>query len=280
MDRIGLVLLMATAIGWSLSGVIIKVVDMEALSIAFYRSAVAAVFLSLMLRNKAKSLHVDTAYVAAAYAVAVILLVVATKATTAANAIILQYTAPAFVFFIAMPLLREYPARRDWLVLLCTMVGIGCIFSQAQGSHLWGVLCGVGSGLGFAVLTVLLRRYQHEPLWSIVVNNLCVALLLLPWVYEDLWLTPRDFALMLLMGTLQLGGPYVLYAYALRRVTARDAALVSLLEPLLNPIWVYWWVAEVPAPMTFIGGGFIVLGLFVRFIPRKQGGCKRLRVLI
>jgi drug/metabolite transporter (DMT)-like permease len=257
MDRIGLVLLLATAIGWSLSGVIIKVVDMEALPIAFYRSAVAAVFLSFTLRKKRKTIRAS----------AVILLVVSTKATTAANAIILQYTAPAFVFFIAMPLLREYPSRRDWWVLLSTMVGIGCIFSQAEEAHLWGILCGVGSGLGFAVLTVLLRRYQHEPLWSIAVNNFCVALMLLPWVYEDLWLTPRDFALMVLMGTVQLGGPYVLFAYALRRVTARDAALVSLLEPLLNPIWVYLWVAEVPAPMTFVGGAFILAGIFARFVP-------------
>jgi drug/metabolite transporter (DMT)-like permease len=267
MDRIGLVLLLATAIGWSLSGVIIKVVDMEALPIAFYRSAVAAVFLSFTLRKKRKTIRVDMAFIAAAYASAVILLVVSTKATTAANAIILQYTAPAFVFFIAMPLLREYPSRRDWWVLLSTMVGIGCIFSQAEEAHLWGILCGVGSGLGFAVLTVLLRRYQHEPLWSIAVNNFCVALMLLPWVYEDLWLTPRDFALMVLMGTVQLGGPYVLFAYALRRVTARDAALVSLLEPLLNPIWVYLWVAEVPAPMTFVGGAFILAGIFARFVP-------------
>ena len=270
MDRTGLVLLLATAIGWSLSGVIIKVVDMEALPIAFYRSAVAAIFLSFTLRKKRKTIRVDMAYIAAAYAGAVILLVVSTKATTAANAIILQYTAPAFVFFIAMPLLREYPSRRDWWVLLSTMVGIGCIFSQAEEAHLWGILCGVGSGLGFALLTVLLRRYQYEPLWSIAVNNLCVALMLLPWVYEDLWLTPRDLALMVLMGTVQLGGPYVLFAYALRRVTARDAALVSLLEPLLNPIWVYLWVAEIPAPMTFVGGAFILAGIFGRFVPTSK----------
>ena len=148
MDRTGLVLLLATAIGWSLSGVIIKVVDMEALPIAFYRSAVAAVFLSFTLRKKRKTIRVDMAFIAAAYASAVILLVVSTKATTAANAIILQYTAPAFVFFIAMPLLREYPSRRDWWVLLSTMVGIGCIFSQAEEAHLWGILCGGGQWFG------------------------------------------------------------------------------------------------------------------------------------
>jgi drug/metabolite transporter (DMT)-like permease len=268
MDRKGFLLLVLAAIGWSLSGVIIKVVDMNALPIAFYRCAVAAVFLGFLNRGKTKMLNKSSTYIAVAYACAVILLVVSTKATTAANAIILQYAAPAFVFFISIPILKEYPTRKDWWVLLSTVIGIGCIFSQTEGGHLWGMLCGLGSGLGFAVLTVLLRRYQqHNPLWSICLNNLCVALMLLPWVYDDLAVSAVDFVLMLLMGIVQLGGPYVLYAYALRRVKARDAALVSLLEPLLNPLWVYLCVAEVPAAMTFVGGAFIFLGLVTRFVP-------------
>jgi len=270
MDRKGLVLLLVTAVGWSLSGVIIKVVDMNALPIAFYRSAVAAVFLGLLIRGKEKTLSLSSTYIAAAYALAVVLLVVSTKITTAANAVILQYAAPAFVFFIAIPVLKEYPTRKDWWVLLSTVIGVGCIFSQTEGGHQWGMLCGLGSGLGFAVLTVLLRRYrQSNPMWTTCLNNLCVALILLPWVYDDLVVSTTDFCLMLLMGTVQLGGPYVLYAYALRRVRARDAALVSLLEPLLNPVWVYFVVAEVPATMTYVGGAFILLGLITRFVAFK-----------
>jgi drug/metabolite transporter (DMT)-like permease len=204
--------------------------------------------------------------IALAYSSTVILLVVATKATTAANAIILQYTAAAFVFFLAIPLLKEYPQRKDWWVLGATMAGVACIFSRAEEAGFWGVSCGLASGWSFAILTILLRRYKDkEPLFIISVNNFCVALILLPWVYIELWLSPRDLILMVVMGVVQLGSPYVLCAHALRRVQARDAVLISLLEPLLNPIWVYLAVAEMPADRTILGGAIILAGLCFRY---------------
>ncbi len=239
---------------------------MSALAIAFYRSAFAALFLGPFAWKKRERVDGANLYLILAYASTVILLVVATKATTAANAIILQYTAPAFVFFLAIPLLKEYPQRKDWWVLGATMAGVVCIFSQAEEASVWGVGCGLASGLAFAVLTILLRRYKSKgPLFVIFANNLCVALLLLPWVFTELFLSHRDMVLMVLMGAVQLGGPYVLYAYALRRVQARDAVLISLLEPLLNPIWVYLAVAEVPAEATLFGGALILAGLWLRY---------------
>ncbi len=270
-DKTGLILLVITSLGWSLSGVIIKTVEMDALPIAFYRSAIAGLFVGLWaLRRGSNAIGMHNVYTAGAYCGAVILLVVSTKATTAANAIILQYAAPAFVFVLAVPLLDERPSRQDWWVLASTMVGVGCIFSQGMGGALAGIVYGLASGVGFALLTVLLRRYQHsDPLKTIAFNNMVVAVLLLPWVWDRLVLSPRDLLLMFIMGTVQLGGPYVLYAYALRRVVARDAALISLLEPLLNPVWVFLIVGEVPAATTFLGGAFIVGGLFLRFTRRS-----------
>lgn len=269
-DRTGVILLVITSLGWSLSGVIIKTVEMEALPIAFYRSAIAGLFVGgWALGRGSYALEKSSLYTAGAYCGAVILLVVSTKATTAANAIILQYAAPAIVFVLAIPLLNERPSRQDWWVLASTMLGVGCIFTQGGGGSFAGIAYGLASGVGFALLTVLLRRYQHsDPLQTISFNNLVVAILLLPWVWDQLALSPRDMVLMLIMGTVQLGGPYVLYAYALRRVVARDAALISLLEPLLNPVWVFLVVGEVPAASTFLGGLCIVGGLFLRFVRR------------
>ena len=103
-----------------------------------------------------------------AYALAGISLIVATKETTADNAIILHYSAPAIVFLLAIPMLREIP-------------------------------------------------------------------FLLPWVLDSLWLVPCEIGLMIIMGIFQLGLSYVMYTFNLRRLIARDAALTSLVEPLLNP---------------------------------------------
>ena len=269
-NRTGLILLILTAIGWSLSGVIIKTVEMEALPIAFYRSAIAGIFLSLCsVRSEPFRPNYHSAYTAIAYALAVVLLVVATKETTAANAIILQYSAPAFVFLLAIPLLGERPERRDWWVLISTMLGVLCIFSQGTGDAIDGIIYGLLSGFGFALLTVFLRLYKGKnPVQTMAFNNLIVALVLLPWVWDSLILTPKEAVLMLIMGVIQLGGPYVMYAFALRRVFARDAALISLLEPLLNPVWVFLFVGEIPAIMTFIGGSLILGGLLLRFFRR------------
>ena len=266
-NRKGFILLIIASLGWSLSGVIIKTVEMEALTIAFYRSAIAGIFLSLCsIRNGPLKVNRYSAYTAMAYALAVISLVVATKETTAANAIILHYSAPAFVFLLAIPMLREIPEKRDWWVLISTMLGVLCIFSQGADGAPKGIFYGLLSGIGFALLTVFLRLYREpKPVHTTAFNNIVVALFLLPWVWDSLWLAPREMGLMIIMGIFQLGLPYVMYTFALRRVIARDAALISLLEPLLNPIWVFLFVSEMPASMTFVGACFIMGGLLLRF---------------
>lgn len=266
-NKKGLILLIIAALGWSMSGVIIKTVEMEALTIAFYRSAIAGIFLSLCsIRSGPLKGNRYSVYTAMAYALAVISLVVATKETTAANAIILHYSAPAFVFLLAIPILREIPEKRDWWVLISTMLGVLCIFSQGADGALKGIVYGLLSGVGFALLTVFLRlNREHNPVHTTAFNNLIVALFLLPWVWDSLWLAPREMGLMIIMGIFQLGLPYVMYTFALRRVIARDAALISLLEPLLNPIWVFLFICEVPASITFVGACFILGGLLLRF---------------
>ena len=149
------------------------------------------------------------------------------------------------------------------------MLGVLCIFSQGTGGAIDGIIYGLLSGFGFALLTVLLRLYKgRNPVQTMAFNNLLVALVLLPWVWDSLMLTSVEAVLMLIMGVIQLGGPYVMYAFALRRVLARDAALISLLEPLLNPVWVFLFVGEIPASMTFIGGSLILGGLLLRFFRR------------
>ena len=261
------ILLIIAALGWGLSGVILKIVEMEALTIAFYRSAIADIFLSLCsIRSGLLKVNWYSTYTAVAYALAVIFLVVATKETTAPNAIILHYSAPAFVFLLAIPMLREIPEKRNWLVLICTMLGVLCISSQGFDGALKGIVYGLLSGVGFALLTILLRLYRdHNPVHTTAFNNIFVALFLLPWVWDSLWLAPREMGLMIIMGIFQLGLPYVTYTFALRSVIASDAALISLLEPLLNPIWVFLFVSELPASMTFIGACFIMGCFLLRF---------------
>lgn len=262
-------LLIAAALGWSLNGVIIKSVVMGALTIAFYRSAVAAVFLLPVAWRRRRPPDRSSLEVAAAYAATVILLVLATKGTTAANAIILHYTAPFFVFLLGIPLLGEHPSRRDWIALALAMAGVACIFAGAASADWLGIWYGVGSGIAFAMVILLLRRdHARDPVWVTFLNNGVVAVLLLPLVWHTLWIDRHDFILMLTMGIVQLGLPYVLFSTAVRHVRASEASLISLLEPLLNPVWVALVVGEIPGLWTVGGGGVVLAGLVSRYAAR------------
>lgn len=268
---LGCILLIVAAACWSMSGVIIKLVGMSALNIAFYRSAIAALFLGPFAWKRRERLDRASLALAAAYTATVILLVVATKATTAANAIILQYTAPLFVFVLGIPLLGEHPTRRDWTGLALAMTGVLYIFYGAGEADAVGVGYGLASGLAFGLLIVLLRRYSaRDPLWVVFCNNLVVGLLLLPLVWGEIWIEGWELVLMLVMGIVQLGLPYVLFGLAVRHVSAREAALISLLEPLLNPIWVGLVVGEIPGRETQIGGAVILGGLLLRYLRREE----------
>ncbi len=262
----GRLMLVAAAVGWSLSGVIIKSADLGALSIAFSRSLVAALCLAPLAWKRRQPLDWGNLWLALAYAGSVILLVAATKATTAANAILLQYTAPVFVFLLAIPLLGERPGRADWAGLVLTMTGVGWIFAGAGQADGLGVGLGLASGLAFGMLILLQRRYRHkDPYWLLGINNGVVVLLLLPWLGPEPEAASGEVLLMLLMGVVQLGIPYLLFFKALQRVPAGEAALITLLEPLLNPIWVALVVGELPSPSTKIGGAIVLLGVVLRY---------------
>jgi drug/metabolite transporter (DMT)-like permease len=194
------------------------------------------------------------------------MLVAATKATTAANAILLQYTAPVFVFLLGIPLLGERPGWADWTGLVLTMAGVGWIFAGAGAADSLGVALGLGSGLSFGMLILLQRRYRDkDPFWVLGTNNALVALLLLPFLGPEPAATGVDVGLMVLMGVVQLGIPYLLFFMALQRVPAREGALITLLEPLLNPIWVALVVGEMPGPATQVGGAIVLAGVVVRY---------------
>jgi drug/metabolite transporter (DMT)-like permease len=268
----GRLMLVGAALGWSLSGVIIKSADLSALSIAFGRSLVAALCLAPLAWPRREPLDWGNLWLALAYAGSVTLLVAATKATSAANAILLQYTAPVFVFLLGIPLLGERPNRADWAGLALTMTGVGWIFAGAGETDSLGVGLGLASGLSFGLLILLQRRYRHrDPYWVLGLNNLAVSLLLLPWLGPEPAATAGDLGLMLLMGVVQLGIPYLLFFVALSRVSAGEAALITLLEPLLNPIWVALVVGELPSQATAIGGAIVLLGMVLRYAAQGRG---------
>lgn len=201
--------------------------------------------------------------------------VLANTKTEAANAIILQYTSTFWIFLLSPLLLGEAPRKEDFGLLALAMVGIAIIFAGDAATDWLGLTIALGSGLFYGLLTMMIRHLRDCNSAAVTVaNNLGSAVLLLPAVilFGSLVVSPRSWVLLVLMGLVQFGVPYYLYTLALVRVPAYQAALITLAEPVLNPVWAFLAVGEAVPITTVIGGGVILsaLALFLRAARKAQ----------
>ncbi len=257
-----LLYLTATAMLWSMSGVIIKSVDWNPMAIASGRSLVAMLTIAFLARRtldwrppagRQWSVSICLALVS-------IFFVVATKLTTAANAILLQYTAPVWVAIIAPLVLRERTSGRDWFFILITFGGIALFFLDSLSPEgFWGIIVALLSSLAFAGLAVSVRYAKgRQPMKSMVYGNLLVFLAgLLFWrpPYPSL----AGFGLIVFAGVFQYGLAYYLYTLASEGLSSLEIALITTLELILNPLWVFLIIGEKPAFWALIGGGIVLI---------------------
>lgn len=255
------ILLLSAALCWSLGGLLIKSIDWPPMAIAGGRSAIAIPIILLCVGRPRFTFSPAQIGGAVGYALTVVLFVFATRMTTAANAIFLQYTAPIYVALLGRWYLREQASRIDWLVIAVALIGIALFFvDRLTVSGFWGNIIALGSGLAFASVALFLRKEKAgSPIASIVLGNLLVALAGLPFMLAAPSLGGNGLWRLVLLGTVQLGLPYVFYAAAIRHVTALEATLIPLLEPVLNPLWVMLALGERPGPWAIVGA-LLVLG--------------------
>lgn len=256
-----MLLLLVTALLWSSGGLAIKQVNLGPLALTGVRSALSALTLIALYRGR---LHFrpTPACLGAAVSYAGLLLgnVVATKLTSAANAILLAYTAPVYVALAAPRLLGEPTRPRDWLFVLTVFGGMILFFlDDLSVSGLWGNLAAVGSGLSYAAFTLLMRRQKNaSPVESAVLGHILTALVGLPFLEAGLP-SPAGWLGLLYLGVLQQGVSLAGYAWAIRRLGALETICIMTLEPILNPIWVALGYGEVPGAWS-LAGGLVVLG--------------------
>lgn len=255
--------LVAAACLWSTGGVLIKWIDWHPLAICGVRSAIAAAFLWAVLRRP--HFHWSPAQVGGglAYAATVLLYVTAVKETTAANAILLQYTAPVWVALFGAGFLGERASRLDWLTVGLSLVGLLFFVREGLASQsLWGDFLAALSGVTLAWMTLLLRKQKDgSPVESVLLGNVLAAVVGVPFAFSA---SPGALGWLglLLLGVVQLGLSYLLYTAAIKEVTALEATIFSTIEPLLNPIWVFLLIGERPGWWA-VGGGLLVLGAIV-----------------
>jgi drug/metabolite transporter (DMT)-like permease len=253
-----------------MGGVLIKSIDLHPLAIAGVRSAIAAVVLALAvprLRFTWTRVQFATAF---CFAFTVISFVSATKLTTAANAILLQYTAPIYIIALSGPLLGEKITRRDIVALIAVLAGMVIFFLEnISPQHLWGDLIALVSGLAFAGLTLSLRMHKGDSTFaSLFLGHILTALIGLPFLWYGPSPTPRAWFYLSLLGVFQLGIPYILYGMAISHVTALEGSLIPMLEPIFNPIWVVLIYGERPSLYAIAGGALVIATVVWHTLPR------------
>jgi drug/metabolite transporter (DMT)-like permease len=265
-------LLLAAAILWSLGGVLIKSIDWTPLAIAGSRSLIAIVVIGLVMPGVGRKISWRILPGALAYAGTVVLFVIATKLTSAANAIFLQYTAPIYIAMISPWVLQEPTKPLDWLLILVALCGVALFFvDQLSFEGLSGVIAALASGMSFAWLTVFMRRHRNESPESILLlGNILTLLFASPWMFPFANLE-RNGIWILLLGVFQLAIPYLLYSRAIKHIRALDAAIISIIEPILNPIWVILVKGEHASRWSIIGGAIVLTtSLFRSFLASRE----------
>jgi drug/metabolite transporter (DMT)-like permease len=273
------------AVLWSLSGGFTKLLTGESswslpgppvpgLVIAFYRVLFAGLALAPMVHPRDLAFRGLMLGMVLSFAVMNALYVLAMAWGKAANAVLLQYTAPMWMYLASVWWLREPADRRGRVTLLIGLLGIGLILwgGWQEGQLLVGAIA-LGSGVAYAGVILGLRVLRGlSPRWLTVFNHLGGALALAPILW---WLappqpSPAQLGILILFGTVQMALPYWLVARGLRVVSPQEAGTITLLEPVLNPAWAYLVApqTEVPSPYVFAGGLFILGALAWRYWPR------------
>lgn len=267
-DRIrALFFLGLTAVLWSMGGLLIKSIHTNPMAIAGTRSAIAALLILAVIRRPKLEFSGTKIIGAVCYALTVFLFVTATKMTTAANAILLQYTAPIYVALFSAKILKEKISWFDWAVIAVVLGGMGVFFlDKFSAGHFWGNLIAIASGVAFAGVAIFLRKQKDEsPLESIFWGNVLTALIGLPFLIGSVP-GPTGWGCLLILGIVQLGFSYILYASAIKHVTALEAILIPVLEPILNPLWVLLFIGEKPGRWSLVGGGIVLVAVTVRCV--------------
>jgi len=266
-SRRGVIWIVAAALLWSTGGIGIKGIADSPLKVTFYRSLFAAIALFIVFgrdvwgRRRWKS---TAAFIAAivCYGACLTAFVIATKWTTAANAIFLQYAGVIWVLLLSPLVVREPMRARDVIAIVVAISGMALFFvGKFETRGMAGNAMALVSSVFFAGLILALRREHDAAQAAVTWGNVVLALALLPFVANDLALTPKSFGVLAFLGLFQIALAYAFFVRGLKYVTATQASLTGMLEPVANPIWVFLMLGERPSVYAMVGGAIVLAAI-------------------
>ncbi|HUW70048.1 MAG TPA: EamA family transporter [bacterium] len=281
-DRgLGALALAATAFFWSLAGLLIKLIDWNPFAIACGRSVVAAVFLLLWMRKPKLTFSGPQVGAAIASSATMLLFIYANKATTAANAILLQYGSPIYTAILGAIFLRERPKIEHWLAFVAVAGGMALFFmGNLGGGSIRGNIAAILAGVTFSAYFVFMRMQKDgSPLESNLLAHILTAVIgfVIALFLPAPRLTGVSIAAIVALGVFQIGMAAVLLSWGIKRVSAIQGSIIAGLEPVFNPLWVFLALGERPSPNSLAGGAIILLAVILSSIVTARRAMRPVR---
>lgn len=264
----GIISMLICAILWSTAGILIKLLPWNPMVIAGLRSLIAGCFYYIYMR------HAKTRFVINKYSVfsgiflmsTFLFFIAANKFTTSANAVVIQYSAPIFIMIISSIIFRQRFRAGDIITVAATFIGIALFFlDDLSAGYKLGNLMAIGSGICFACMFITTGRADKDSRSSgIFLGNVFTAAVGIPFMFfsETTISTTTIFAI-LALGIFQLGLSYVFYGIAVQYISPLSCSLISFIEPLLNPVWVFLIIGEAPGLFALVGGVIVISSIFI-----------------
>ncbi|MEJ2105482.1 MAG: EamA family transporter [Ignavibacteriaceae bacterium] len=262
----GILFVLSAALLWSTGGLFIKLISFNAMQLSFFRCSIAALTFAVLFRKQILYFNKLSLINSIFYAIVLISFVIATKTTTAANAIFLQATAPIYVLIFEPIINKTKYEKINIITVAVCVIGMFLFFvGEIEPSHFEGNLVALISGITFAAFFLGMKKneptYQHS---SIFWGNIIVAAICLPFLFSLELLSSSDFLMVTFLGVFQIAFAYAFFSAGLKRIYAVEASIISMIEPVLNPVWVFIGYGEIPSVTAIIGGVIILTSITIR----------------
>ena len=268
------------AILWSIGGIFIKLISWNPFVIAGFRSlfAVAVIGIFMAMTGRKFKINKHSIIIGLGLAGCLLTYVIANKLTTAANAIVLQYTAPIFIVILSAVLFKKKMHRSEITVVSVTTAGIAMFFfDQLSPGSFLGNIIAIFSGVFMAIMFVFSGQSADDDstrMSGLLLAHIIAAIIgISSLFFVEVHPTSMEIVYIAILGIFQVGIPYALYSVASKNCSPLACSLIGTLEPLLNPVWVFLFVGEAPGVFALIGA-VIVIGAITTWLMMQSRNAK------
>lgn len=263
-SHFGPLMMVSAALMFSLGGILCKLIPWSPLSINGVRSVFSLIPFILFIKLSHHEFKLNKTVIIGSVCMFFVttLFIVANKMTTAANAIILQYTAPVWIILFMALLFHVMPTKLDIATCAVVFAGIICFFLDSiGGGNMLGNVIAILSGIAYAGLFMLNQFEDGDALSSMVIGQVIASVLLSPCVLSETDFSPKTIFVVFVLGIVQVALGYICFSIGTKYTPPVSASLITFLEPILNPIWVAIFWGELLSPLSLVGAAIVLAAI-------------------